>query len=187
MQAETPWKEKTGTSLHWGITFFLYKWNQNWASYQSKVCHVRWSKGVPCLPKSILPYFGAASTPLGIAVTTRITFHDLHLEKGVQLASQGIFELDIGYIYIYMDFRITKKPAKWKQEPLLWPFGATWTKQRSWDICKFGQGSYWLHRVLLLEKHVGCAKSTRYNVWWSCFVQDPSSSWNCVQYYFLEN
>lgn len=94
----------------------------------------------------------------------------------------------IGYwIYIYMDFRITKKPAKWKQEPLLWPFGATWTKQRSWDICKFGQGSYWLHRVLLLEKHVGCAKSTRYNVWWSCFVQDPSSSWNCVQYYFLEN
>lgn len=113
MQAETPWKEKTGTSLHWGITFFLYKWNQNWASYQSKVCHVRWSKGVPCLPKSILPYFGAASTPLGIAVTTRITFHDLHLEKGVQLASQGIFELDIGYIYIY-GFSNNQKTCKVK-------------------------------------------------------------------------
>ena len=25
MQTETPRKEKTGTSLHWGITFFLYK------------------------------------------------------------------------------------------------------------------------------------------------------------------
>jgi len=39
--------------------------------------------------------FWGAQPLWGFAVTTRITFHDLHLEKGVQLASQGLFELDI--------------------------------------------------------------------------------------------